>query len=149
MLAINNNNNMNDEIKAVFAQNKNNILAALRTAGVKECTVNYNGSGDSGNLDEPYFGAGVAVDDVKIEQTDVVTDYDMSGGAALRVQKPRSMRLREAIENLCYSKLEEQHGGWENNDGAQGFFVIDVEAGTIEWHHETNYVEIEVDKETF
>ena len=143
---------MNDEIKAVFAQNKNNILAALRTAGVKECTVSYNGSGDSGSVDEPDFGAGVAVEDVKIEQTDVTIGYDLSGGGLRRTHKahePRSMGLREAIENLCYSKLEEQHGGWENNDGAQGSFVIYVEDGTIEWHHETNYVEIEVDNETF
>ena len=140
---------MNDEIKAVFAQNKNNILAALRTAGVKECTCEYSGSGDSGNLDDPDFGAGVVVEDVKIEQTDVTTGYNVSGGAALRVQEPRSMGLREAIVNLCYSKLEESRDGWENNEGAQGSFVIDVEAGTIEWHHETNIMEVEVDEETF
>ena len=143
---------MNNEIKAVFAQNKNNILAALRTAGVKECTVNYNGSGDDGNVDEPDFGAGVVVEDVKIEQTNVTMGYDSIGGGLRRTQKahePRSMRLREAIVNLCYSKLEEQHGGWEDNDGAQGSFVIDVEAGTIEWHHETNYVEVETSGETF
>ena len=143
---------MNDEIKAVFAQNKNNILAALRTAGVKECIIRYSGSGDSGNVDEPDFGAGVKVEDVKIEQTNVTMGYDSIGGGLRRTQKahePRSMGLREAIENLCYSKLEESHGGWEIDEGSQGSFVIDVEAGTIEWHHETNIVEIETSGETF
>ena len=143
---------MNDEIKAVFAQNKNNILAALRTAGVKKCIIRYSGSGDSGNLDEPDFGAGVVVEDVKIEQTHVTMDYDLSGGGFRRTHKvnePRLVGLREAIENLCYSKLEESHGGWEIDEGSQGSFVIDVEAGTIEWHHETNIVEIETSGETF
>ena len=69
---------MNHEIKAVFAQNKNNILAALRTAGVKKCTINYSGIGDSGQVDEPDFGADVLVEDVNVEQTHVTMDYDLS-----------------------------------------------------------------------
>lgn len=162
----NNNNNMNDEIKAVFAQNKNNILTALRAAGVKECTIRYSGSGDSGNLEEPDFGAGVpfeftsshsSADDVKIEQRNVTIGYDISGerlswttfARTYKVSEPKTVGLREAIENLCYAKLEDSQGGWEINDGSQGSFVIDVEAGTIEWHHETNIVEVETSGETF
>jgi hypothetical protein len=143
---------MNHEIKEAFAQNKNNILAALRTAGVKKCIIRYSGSGDSGNLDEPDFGDDVVVDDVKIEQTDVTMDYDLSGwvlGRTQKVNKPKPVGLREAIENLCYSKLEWQHGEWQDNEGSQGSFVIDVEAGTINWCHETNYVEVETSEEAF
>jgi hypothetical protein len=36
------------------------------------------------------------------------------------------MPLREAIEELCYSYLEQDYGGWENNDGAFGEFIFDV-----------------------
>lgn len=143
---------MNDEIKAVFAQNKNNILAALRTAGVKECTINYSGNGDSGQIEELDFGADVVVEDVKIEQTHVTVDYDLSGGGFRRTHKvnePRLVGLREAIENICYAKLEESHGGWEINEGSQGSFVINVEDGTVEWHHETNITIVEASGETF
>jgi hypothetical protein len=146
---------MNDEIEAVFAQNKNNILAALRTAGVKKCTINYSGCGDSGQCDELDFGAGVVVEDVKVEQTDVTTEYDFSGGGfpsyreIQKVNEPKLVGLREAIENLCYSKLEKIHDGWEIDAGAQGSFVIDVERGTIKWHHETNIMEVEVNEEEF
>ncbi len=136
---------MNAETKKAYEDNKQNILAALRAAGVKECTINYSGSGDSGQVDEPDFGAGVVVDDVKIEQRNIVVDYAMSGTTYALAH----IGLREAIENLCYAKLAEKHGGWEINDGSQGSFVIDVEEGTIEWHHETNFLEIEVDNETF
>lgn len=146
---------MNDEIKAVFVQNKNNILAALRTAGVKKCTINYSGCGDSGQVDELDFGAGVVVEDVKVEQTDVATEYDFSGGGfpsyrkIHKVNEPKLVGLREAIENLCYSKLEEMHCGWEINEGSQGSFVINVEDGTVEWHHETNIMEVEINEKTF
>lgn len=143
---------MNDEIKAVFAQNKNNILAALRTAGVKKCTIKYSGCGDSGSFDEIDFGADVLVEDVNVEQTHVTMDYDLSGGGFRKIHKvnePRPVGLREAIENLCYAKLEESHGGWEINEGSQGSFVINVEDGTVEWHHETNIIEVETSEETF
>jgi hypothetical protein len=142
---------MNAETKKAYEENKQNILAALRAAGVKECTINYSGSGDSGQVDEPDFGAGVVVDDVKIEQRDIVGGFDLGGTTYVRtykVSEPRTVGLREAIENLCYGKLEEKHDGWEIDDGAQGSFVINVEEGTIEWHHETNFLEIEVDNET-
>jgi hypothetical protein len=36
--------------------------------------------------------------------------------------------LSEAIETLCYSYLEQEHGGWENNDGAFGTFELDIAA---------------------
>ena len=26
-------------------------------------------------------------------------------------------RLADAVENLCYSLLEQEHGGWQDNDG--------------------------------
>jgi hypothetical protein len=152
LLVTNNNNNMNAETKKAYEENKQNIIAALRAAGVKECTINYSGSGDSGQVEEPDFGAGVVVDDVKIEQRNIVTDYDFSGTTYARtykVSEPKTVGLREAIVDLCYAKLEEKHDGWEINDGSQGSFVINMEEGTIEWRHETNYTEVETDGETF
>jgi hypothetical protein len=41
------------------------------------------------------------------------------------------MTLREAIEELCYGYLTQEHGGWENNDGAFGEFTFDVRAASI------------------
>jgi hypothetical protein len=34
--------------------------------------------------------------------------------------------LREAVEELCYGYLEQEYGGWENNDGAFGEFTFHV-----------------------
>jgi len=34
--------------------------------------------------------------------------------------------LRDAVEELCYGYLEQEHGGWENNDGAFGEFTFNV-----------------------
>jgi hypothetical protein len=140
---------MNEEIKKAYEQNKNNILAALRTAGVKKCTIGYSGCCDSGQIEEFDFGADVVVEDVKVECSDVTKDYDFSDGGFLEIHKvkePKIVSLREAIEALCWTKLE-MYGGWENNEGAQGMFVIDVDDGTIKWRHETNVMEVEVHEE--
>ena len=39
--------------------------------------------------------------------------------------------LQDAIETLCYDYLEQEHGGWMDNDGAFGEFEFDVAARTI------------------
>jgi hypothetical protein len=42
------------------------------------------------------------------------------------------MPLPEAAEELCYGYLEQEHGGWENNDGGQGEFTFNVAERRIE-----------------
>ena len=41
------------------------------------------------------------------------------------------MPVRDAIEKLAYDFLEEEHDGWENEDGAYGEFTFDVGERTI------------------
>jgi hypothetical protein len=40
--------------------------------------------------------------------------------------------LRDAIEELCFDFLSQEHGGWENNDGGSGDFTFHVEDRRIE-----------------
>jgi hypothetical protein len=39
--------------------------------------------------------------------------------------------VSDVVEALAYDLLEEEHGGWENNDGAYGEFRFDVTDRTI------------------
>jgi hypothetical protein len=72
--------------------------------------LRYNGSGDSGYLE----------------------DYFESGGAA-----PAS------VSDWCYQQLESLHGGWEINEGSQGYFIFDLKNKTVELSHTMNNEESE------
>lgn len=48
------------------------------------------------------------------------------------------------VEQWCYEQLENLHGGWEINEGSQGYFEFDLEKGVIYLSHTFNQ---EVDKQ--
>lgn len=125
-------------------ENKNNIIAGLRKAGIKECRVAYEGSGDSGQVEEiSYDGLYGTHQEATVPQRVISRDYTKKD---ICFSNMREVGLATAIEALCYAKLE-RYGGWENNEGAQGSFVINVESGTVHWRHETNIMTVEVDEE--
>jgi hypothetical protein len=47
-------------------------------------------------------------------------------------------RVPSNIENWCYEVLERNHGGWEINEGSQGYFVFDTKNNIIELEHTYN-----------
>jgi hypothetical protein len=51
--------------------------------------------------------------------------------------------VKEAIESLCWDKLEDLHSGWENNDGGNGEFELNVAERTITLTHHQAYTEYE------
>src|SRR3546814_10348892 len=51
--------------------------------------------------------------------------------------------LTDAIESLAHDLLTDTHAGWENNDGAYGEFVFDVENRTITLDHNDRYTAVE------
>jgi hypothetical protein len=57
--------------------------------------------------------------------------------------------LRDAIETLCYDYLEQEHGGWENNDGAYGEFQFDVAERTIELEFSSRYTDVHISYNSF
>lgn len=107
--------------------NKAALFAVLRDAGITGIHVHFDGYGDSGQIEGvTAFGA----DGTECPLPDLpVTIRKIYFGQ----DKPETLSepLAEAIETLAYAFLESTHGGWENNEGAYGEFVFDVEAGTI------------------
>ena len=72
--------------------------------------LRYNGSGDSGYIE----------------------DYFESGGS-----------VPESVSDWCYEQLESLHGGWEINEGSQGYFIFDLNNKTVELNHTMNVEESE------
>ena len=69
-------------------------------------TAEYNGEGDSGQVEDPDFGP---------------------------IEVPPG--LRPAVQDLFYDILEEYYGGWEIDEGSFGYFEWDVKQDSIHLIH--------------
>ena len=101
--------------------NKAAVFDALSAAGITTVHVNFDGEGDEGQIE--YVGA-FAGDKRMDFPSAPVTLYSAAFQRAEITS--REMPLKEAVEELCYGYLEQEYGGWENNDGAFGEFTLDV-----------------------
>ncbi len=88
-------------------------LIDLWDHGVAKVVIEYDGSGDSGEIH--------SVDYLNTE--DEETEYKNSS-------------VEDALTDLCYNNLLDQVGDWYNNDGGYGIIRITVPSGeyTIESH---------------
>ena len=108
------------------ALNKPIVFDALAAAGLTLVEVEFDGEGDSGQIEGIFAYAG----DARAELPEsFLTLYQ----AAQNKGDPRTtnVSLHDAIETLCYDYLSQTHGGWENNDGAYGVFRFDVRERSI------------------
>jgi hypothetical protein len=82
------------------------LLKKLRTLGVGTVTADYDGASDRGQIDDPQFGSH-------------------------RVPP----ETHKAVLDLFYDLLEEEHLGWEINEGSYGRFEWDIKADVIRLGH--------------
>lgn len=124
----------NELQQSVMPENRTALLAALKAAGIVRLEINYDGCGDSGQINEQ--NATLATDEtIALEDVKGAGDVTLASvGYDLTVNRT-TQDLAAAVETYCYDVLETYHSGYENNDGGNGDFAFDVEAGTIELVH--------------
>jgi len=123
----------------VLKLNKTALFDALAGAGITTVIVNFDGYGDSGQIEAIEVRAG---DDNRTLPSVEVEIASAHWGSAAIDRNPRL--ITEAIETLVYETLSQNQDGWENNDGSYGEFTFDVAERTImldfnERHMETDY----------
>jgi hypothetical protein len=107
--------------------NKAPVFEALRAAGITDVTVDFDGGGDSGQIESLVAFQGetpTGLPEIKVPQ--VSAEWGLSDLISAEIS------LERAIEDLCYGYLQQTNAGWENNDGAYGEFTFDIAEGTIE-----------------
>ena len=110
-----------DAITKANDLNKVIVFDSLSAAGITHVAVGFDGEGDSGQIDGAAAHNHEGV--VEFPSTTVTLHRAQSGSDEFSTLE---MTLREAVEELCYGYLEQEHGGWENNDGAFGEFTFHV-----------------------
>jgi hypothetical protein len=128
---------MSDDFETRYAQhkdlcakvnelNKAVLFDALAPVGITIINVEFDGEGDSGQINGVSAVAGDQPADLPATR---VTIHQLRWGET--ESTPSEFTLEGAVEALCYDYLEQEHGGWENNDGGYGGFIIDVAERTI------------------
>jgi hypothetical protein len=112
----------------LIARNKRAILAALAQHNVASAQVLFEGYADSGQVEDPDF----AFNGPECDLSSVAVPFE----SCLRPDdiQIKNMPLNKAITSLCYDILEHRHGGWEINEGSDGFFFFDAKTQKLEFN---------------
>ena len=106
--------------------NKAVLFDALAPTGITRINVEFDGEGDNGQINGVSALAGDQEAQLPAAQ---ITIQQIRWGQTEATAS--EFTLEAAIEALCYDYLEQEHDGWENNDGGYGEFIIDVAERTI------------------
>lgn len=107
--------------------NKADLFAVLAAAGIARVTVEFDGYGDSGQI-ESVDAVGADGGALELPTTSLAFGRAQWGQAEPRSEE---MTVTDAIERLAYDLLGDARPGWEINDGAYGSFTFDVAGGVI------------------
>jgi hypothetical protein len=100
---------------------KAEVTTVLIGLGIARLEIQYDGCGDSGQIEEVSFW--------NIDGEDVTPSLDK--------------RTADGVHQFCYDLLEVRHGGWENDDGAYGTFEWDLNSDELIHTHHTRYTEVD------
>lgn len=108
--------------------NKDIIFDILEKKKVNSFTVTFDGSGDSGQIEDITLSDKIL--EWLVEGASVNKGTVWDGTTAVQ-QIAKDPPLRDVVEELCYELLEGVCGGWEIDSGSYGEFVFDVNKRSI------------------
>ncbi|MGL4240257.1 MAG: DUF6878 family protein [Beijerinckiaceae bacterium] len=125
--------------------NKADLFAVLAGAGIATVTVEFDGYGDSGQI-ESVDASGKDGLSCELPSESLVIRRALWGEPEPASEE---MTVADAIERLAYDLLGGAHPGWEINDGSYGSFVFDVAAGAIRLECNVRFTDSERHTSTF
>ena len=122
----------------------------FKTFGVTTILASYDGSGDSGSIDDimlTYADSRVITSEARTQSFYQFVNEKVDAVPADK--QIFTKKIADAFENALWKMLTDNFGGWENNDGASGDIDINVETGKIEIEHNQRYTEINTTSKEF
>jgi hypothetical protein len=135
-----------DESASARDKLKSRIFEELAKTEAVTVDIQYNGSGDSGDI-EHVIARDANGDEIEligpqcIESQENYSQFD--GEKWATVKRDKLISLGEALEEFAYHALEARHPGWEINEGAYGNLELDVKKKTVTMKHNTIIQETE------
>ena len=129
---------MKYKLEKVNEANKEILMDILEREGVKNVTLSFDGSGDDGSIEDNDLPDNVAK--IKVEGCKVSDGTVWSAGKH-ETRWKTNCTVADLLHSICYEVLEGLYGGWENNDGAYGCFILDVKKRKITFEFNERYVE--------
>ncbi|MGB3723075.1 MAG: DUF6878 family protein [Pacificimonas sp.] len=126
-----------EQREQILTENRIAVFAKLKNARITMVNIEFDGCGDEGSVQS--VSAHGAKGEMVIPEIEVDIGHAGYSGTVSR----SAMKLANAIEEIVYDILTIHHGGWENNDGAFGELVFDIDGGTISYQHHSRYTEVD------
>lgn len=134
------NNNIDYRVK----HNRPVLLKVLKDLKVRTVKSEYDGSGDSGQLEGPVLDPEPKPDLVPTVSVLVHGGWRPKDG---EITETRTKTLIEAIQDLFYDLLEIQHPGWEINEGSTGEFLWTVRFDRVRLIHNQRIETVETSED--
>lgn len=131
-------------LEALRPTNKATLFDALAEAGISAIIVEFDGYGDSGQIEGIEAKAGE--EDAELPCT-IITLNTLDWHDTEPTES--AMAVREAIEHMAYDFLNQTHSGWENNEGAFGTFTFDVAERSIALDYRERFIDLECHEHRF
>lgn len=117
----------------LYMENLRRILPVLRANQIETVTVNFDGSGDSGSIDEIYYSPYERTQAARgLTAEHLATERFFDDGRWTSRVTPQQASLDDALTALTDDYLSETDINWYDGDGGYGTIEIDVQAGTVE-----------------
>jgi hypothetical protein len=137
--------NFNELVK----KNKLKIIKEIKTkTNIKFVEVSYSGAGDSGAIDQVTFFDSTEtviphkdIPSIKIKYIETSYSLFSRDDDSVDSTTEKEVCLPEALEDFCWDILSFKRGGWEINDGSEGYLKFDIDKGTLSLNHTEYYTE--------
>ncbi|MFT3815632.1 MAG: hypothetical protein QM740_20085 [Acidovorax sp.] len=127
-----------------IAANRAAIFAALLAERVGRAVVSYTGFADSGGPEGVRFEMS---DGATLDEGAVALQYSESSrwvdGAWQSAIKQEDRPLQDAASDLAMELVEQQFGGWDVGDGAEGDVIFDATDGSVTIEHRAYFTDYE------
>lgn len=125
----------------LYIENLRRILPILAAHGVATVTVYFEGSGDSGSIQDIAYHPEPSARLETVPAEILLTSASFDDGQWHTTAGATETSVHEAIDALTYDYLEETGVDWYNDDGGFGELVIDVAQGTVSLDVSVRYTE--------
>jgi hypothetical protein len=110
---------------------KNLLMTLLKVLGGRKVRVDFDGSGDSGTIENPELfdqeDNHIDLNNATLDWYQTASEVDPLTNKWRTIEKPvPNMPVTEVLKSICEDALEEEGLDWYNNEGGYGTLCIDL-----------------------